>query len=122
MKTLKILLASLIFASLIITGCADECSDEQPRARIVNNGTERVNLQIQTSEGNTVNINNIEPNTTSDWSSYAAGVIKFTISIDDNGGVHDDVVLNVEMANCWEYDIVIASDNTVSSVPTDRNQ
>ena len=121
MKYLKILFVGLLLATLFITGCA-KCDGEQPRARVVNNGTERVNIQIQTSEGNTVNINNVEPNTTSDWKNYAAGEIKFTISVDDNGGVHSDQILNVTMQDCWEYDIIIDSNNNVSSEPSDRNE
>ena len=46
---------------------------EDPRARIINNGTQKASVQIKSSNGNTVNINNIDPSISSAYSSYAAG-------------------------------------------------
>lgn len=114
-KLSRILLAGIISSGLLFSSCAD-CSDEDPRARIQNNGTDKASVQIKTSGGNTENINNIETGTSSEFRSYAPGDVVFTIVVDTT-----EVEVSVEMEECFEYDIVIDSENRVSSVPTDRN-
>jgi hypothetical protein len=99
------------------TGCK-ECRNEYPRARIVNNGTDKVSVQIQTSGGNTVNINNILSGTASEYASYAPGAVSFTIAFQ----TANDTSLSVIMTECWEYDIQIDGNDNVSSLPTDRNE
>jgi hypothetical protein len=114
----RILLFS-IFAILCLTyvGCK-KCRNENPRARIVNNGTDKVSVQIQTSGGNTVNINNIMPGTASEFAHYAPGAVQFTIAFQ----VANDTSLSVTMQECWEYDIIVNENDDVTSVPTDRNE
>ena len=58
--------------AITMNGCK-KCKDEDPRARIINNGTQKASVQIKTSGGNTVNINNVDPSTSSAYSSYASG-------------------------------------------------
>lgn len=111
------MILSFSFLLLLGTSCK-KCKGEDPISRIVNNGTESVSVQIQTSGGNTVNINNILSGQTSEDKSFAPGSVQFTISIGNLG----DEVLNVVMEECWEYEIVIDQNNAVSSVPTDRNE
>lgn len=117
MKILKSLLAIVLVGLVSITmiGCK-KCRNEDPRARIINNGTQKASVQIKTSGGNTVNINNIDPGTASEYSSYAPGQVTFTITVSSN-----DYVLVVDMAECFEYDIAIDANNVVTSTPTDRN-
>ena len=55
-------LLPLMLLTLSFVGCK-KCKNEDPRARIVNNGTDKVSVQIMTTGGNTVNINNIMPGT-----------------------------------------------------------
>ena len=98
-------------------GCK-KCKNEDPRARIINNGTDKVSVQIQTSGGNTVNINNILSGTESAYATYAPGAVQFTITFK----VAADTSFSVTMAECWEYDIVVDANDHVSSVPTDRNE
>lgn len=111
-----------VFTSMIliagIYGCSDNCENEEPRARINNNGTGKASVQIKTSGGNTENINNIEPGQTSAWRSYAPGQTEFTIAIQ---GVSNDTLVNVNMLSCWQYDIIIDSANHVSSSPQERD-
>ena len=65
----------------------------------------------------TENINNIEVGAISDYRSYAPGFVVFTVSVGNNSPIVDTVV----MAECFEYDIVIGSNNLVVSTPRDRN-
>ncbi len=108
--------SALLFSA---SACSKKCKTEPPRAKIVNNGTGKASVQIMTTGGNTVNINNILVGTQSDWASYAAGDVQFTISIQD---VSPDAVLVVPMNTCWEYEIQIDSANNVSSLPTEREK
>jgi hypothetical protein len=113
---------SLFIIAVLITclgyiGCK-KCRNENPRARIVNNGTDKVSVQIQTSGGNTVNINNILPGTQSEYAFYAPGAVQFTITFQ----VANDTSFSVAMLECWEYDIIVDGNDNVSSVPTDRNE
>ncbi|HBS86160.1 MAG: hypothetical protein A2W91_07610 [Bacteroidetes bacterium GWF2_38_335] len=113
-KKITLLATSLVI--MAISSCK-ECKNEDPRARIINEGTDVASVQIKTTGGNTENINNIEPGTASEFRSYAPGMIKFTVSIDTS-----DYVIEVEMSECFEYDIKIDENNNLTSVPTDRNE
>lgn len=116
MKKLAIVLVGLTL-TFGFQSCK-KCKGEDPIAQIVNKGTESVSVQIQTSGGNTVNINNILPGEVSETKSFGAGNVDYTISI----GNSTDVTLAVAMEECWEYEILIDANNQVSSVPTDRNE
>jgi len=114
-KEINVLFKIALAIGIGFASC-DNCSSEDPRARIINNGTDKASVQIQTSGGNTENINNIASGTSSDHVSYAAGDIQFTITVDKTA-----YVLNTTMVECYEYDIYIDEDNSLRSVPTDRN-
>jgi hypothetical protein len=115
MKKILVLLLFAGVAALGITSCK-KCKNEDPRARITNNGTNKASVQIKTSNGNTVNINNVDPGTSSDYASYAAGTVTFTITV--NGNTYEKTV---DMQECYEYDIAIDQNNTITSTPHDRN-
>ncbi len=119
MYTKKIMLfTSLCFMAIsyfTITGCKKGCTNEDPRARIVNNANYKSDVQIKTTGGNTVNINNVLPKTTSAYNSFAAGQVTFTINVNQT-----NIVKVFALDNCFEYDIVIDSTNNVTSVPTAR--
>jgi hypothetical protein len=119
MKTHKPLLKfilGLCFA-LTLSNCK-KCKDEDPRARIINNASQKVSVQIQTTGGNTVNMNNVQPGSTSDYANYAAGDVMFTVSV----GNKINVVTNVKMEKCFEYDIAIDENGVVNSTSKDRNE
>jgi hypothetical protein len=117
MKKTNFLMTFILAALFVITlnGCK-KCKDEDPRARIINNGTQKASVQIKTSGGNTVNINNVDPATSSPYSSYAAGQTTFTIKISNV-----DYVKTVDMSKCFEYDIAIDANNNITSTSIDRN-
>ena len=118
MRTL--LLISLTIALATLISC-NKCRKEDPRARVVNSGTENVSVHIETTGGNTININNIDAGQMSDYESYAEGLVEFTITV-GNGGTSVNYVQSVEMETCYEYDIVLDANNNITSVPTDRNE
>lgn len=98
-----------------LSSCS-KCKNEDPSARIINNGTEKASVQIKTSGGSTTNINNVDPGTSSDYASYAAGSVTFTITVSSN-----DYVETVQMEDCFNYDIAIDANNTITTTAVDRN-
>lgn len=119
MKNIGIKLLAFVF-TLVIISCSKKCDNEQPRARVLNNGTSSVSVGIKTSNGNTVNINNVDPQTGTPNVSYAAGNIVFTITVTVNGK-KSDFVKEVAVGNCYDYEISIDSNNVISVKATDRN-
>lgn len=116
----NILFVVLAVFAIGFTGCKN-CKNEDPRARVLNNGSQSVSVQIQTSGGNTININNIDPNQASSFQSYAPGIVDFTITV-GNGGTSTNYESTVSMQECFEYDIILDANNNITSVPTDRNE
>lgn len=101
---------------VITMNSCKKCKNEDPRARIINNGTEKASVQIKTSGGNTVNINNIDPGTSSDYSSYAPGLVTFTITVSNS--TYEKAF---DLGECFDYDIAIDASNNITSLPIDRN-
>lgn len=117
MKLTKIFTTIFIVTLLAFTlNSCKKCKGEDPQARITNNGTKDASVQIKTSGGNTVNINNVATGTSSAYDNFAEGDVTFTIVIDKI-----EYVKTVTMSKCFQYDIVIDSNNNLTSVPVDRN-
>lgn len=109
----------LVLSFILMVGlnaCKKKCKDEQPQARIINNTTQKASVQIKTSDGNTVNINNVDPGTSSSYSNYAAGTITFTLTLKTVNYVE-----TVQMNNCYNYDIAIDANYVVKTTAVDRN-
>ena len=118
MKTLKFGLLIILSVFMIVTmNSCKKCKGEDPSARIINNGTNKASVQIKTSGGNTVNINNVDPGTISPYSSYAAGQVTFTISVSST-----NYVKTVDLSQCFDYDIAIDNSNNITSRAIDRNK
>ena len=117
MRNTKLLLP-VLFASLFAlaaTGCK-KCKDEDPRARITNNGSQRASVQIKTTGGSTVNINNVDPGASSDYANYAAGETTFTLKINNV-----DYSKIITVSKCHEYTVAIDRANVITVTDTDRN-
>jgi hypothetical protein len=116
MKTIKILvtLFAVSILTLNISSC-NKCDGEDPAARIVNNGTETASVQIKTSGGNTENLNNVDPGTSSEYVTYSPGEIVFTISI-----LQSELIDTVMMSECIDYDIVIDTNNSINTTSIER--
>ena len=103
------------FFAITFNSCKKSVN-EDPRARIINNGTQKASVQIKTSNGNTVNINNIDPGTSSAYSSYAAGQVTFTITVNNS-----NYVKILDIGNGNDYDIAIDANNNITSISIHRN-
>ena len=96
---------------LIITACNDGCEKGDPSVVLVNNATEKGDIQIKTSGGNTVNVNNIQPGSSSEKRTFAPGDIEFTVTIQ---GAQDPIEYLLKASYCTEYTVTINDDNTVT--------
>lgn len=101
--------------ALAATSCK-KCNDEDPRARITNNGTQRASVQVKTSGGSTVNVNNVDPGASSDYASYAAGNTTFTLKVNNV-----DYVKSFDASKCHEYTVAIDRNNVITVTDVDRN-
>ena len=106
----------LMILALVTLESCKKCKNESPSARIINNGTADASVQIKTSEGNTVNINNVAAGSTSAYSNYAAGIITFTITVNKFNYVKTE-----QLNNCYEYDIIIGANNAITTTARDKN-
>ena len=73
-------------------------------------------MQVKTSGGNTININNIEPGATSEYASYASGQVTFTITVNNA-----NYVKTTDIGKCYEYTIAIDRANAITVSGVDRN-
>ena len=94
------------------------CTDSNPEARLINNGTISYRLRIFSPDlTNIIQIINIDPGTTTNWISFPAGDILF--AIDNNSAGVTDIKTEVTMQNCEIFELVILQDNTMlPSTPT----
>ena len=106
-------LSSILQISFIVfsLGCSNECENQNPTVILANNGTGKADIQIKTSGGNTENINNIEPGSSSEKRSFAPGTIEFTISIQ---GVDAPIEYAISTSYCNDYTVTINVDNTIT--------
>ena len=83
MKYLSVLiLAGLLLASV---SCSTD-PEALPKFRVRNDRATDASLQVKTSGGNTININNVQPGTTSAYQEVAKGQIDITLTIQGESG------------------------------------
>ncbi|MDP3445380.1 MAG: hypothetical protein Q8T08_21185 [Ignavibacteria bacterium] len=109
MKKLLVTIISLAFI-IITIGCAE---DAEPQFRVSNERTTKANVQVQTSGGNTININDVEGGKATSYQTTAAGNVTATAVI-QNEQVSPSVNFYAAMGE--RYTIEIKSGN----VPTLR--
>lgn len=108
MRILAIVALAFLF---VFAGCDNGCDKENPSVILVNNGTEKADIQIKTSGGNTENINNIQPGASSEKRTFAPGEIEFTVTIQ---GAQEPVEYLLLADYCNAYTVTINEDNSVT--------
>ncbi|WP_299100351.1 hypothetical protein [uncultured Winogradskyella sp.] len=90
------------------------CNEEDPKTRVVNNGTVAFNLEVFLTDGTTVvSILNIPPNSTTSWATFSEAEVMFSLKGSDQN-VSDDKVL-IQMDNCMAYEIEVDINNEIIS-------
>lgn len=87
------------------------CANQEPIARLLNNGSLHFDLEIFDEEGQLLySVYNIHPGTSTDWVDLPVGQITFNVS---NSNSSKPVVL--DMGNCMAYEMEIGSNNQLMS-------
>lgn len=90
------------------------CSGEQPEARFVNNGSVSFTFSIISEDsGQVAQFIDVAPGTSTNWTSFSSGNVLF--SIDSNTSGVSDIKTQLAMQNCESFELVVQSDNTLSS-------
>lgn len=90
---------------------ASTCDNQVPKARIINNSTVEVNLEIYDVDGNLLASEyNIESGHLSDWSDFSAGEITFLVN---NGSSDKIIVCNME--TCMTFIIEVDANNQITT-------
>lgn len=87
------------------------CTEEDPQFRIRNERADKANVQIQTSGGNTVNINDVASGQTTAYSTVTSGVTAVTAVI-QNEKITPSMKFNCEMDE--RYTVVLQAGVTPS--------
>ena len=107
MKKVLVTIITTLFL-LTIVGCSDEVN---PKFRIRNERSTKANVQVQTTGGNTININDVEEAETTEYQSAAEGNIAATAVI-QNETVSPTI--NFFASKDIRYTIVIQTGTTPS--------
>ena len=87
-----------------------DCSGQDPQARITNNGTISITLQIASIDGTVLHtVDNLAAGSASGFLTFAPDEIIFNIS-KNTTGIQDDKVVFV-MDQCMSFDMVLGADN-----------
>jgi len=103
--------------SLLTVPTPLECSNQDPQARITNNGTVAVTLQIVTIDGTILHtVTNLAPGNASGFLTFAAADIIFNVSKNTTGISDEKVVYTMDQ--CMSFDMEVDTDNYLTnSVP-----
>ena len=104
--------------SLLVTpNDQEDCLNQDPQARITNNGSISITLQIVSIDGAVLHtVDNIAPGSASGFLTFAPDDIIFNIS-KNTTGIQDDKVVFV-MDQCMSFDMELGVDNyLVSGMP-----
>jgi len=84
------------------------CTSEDPQIRIRNERVDKANIQLQTTGGNTININDVSTGQTTGYQTVAEGNVVATAVI-QNESVSPTATFNAEMDS--RYTVVILAAN-----------
>ncbi|MDG5491534.1 hypothetical protein [Psychroserpens sp. SPM9] len=95
----------------------DPCSNQDPQARITNNGTVPVTLEIATIDGTILHtVVDLAPGSVSGYLTFASDDIIFNVS-KNTTGITDEKVTHT-MEQCMSFDMEVDTDNyLIDTVP-----
>lgn len=101
---------------MVFANSCQKCNNDDPTARVLNNGTSEANLQITSADGDIISITDLPNGSISSVKSYAPG----TTTI--NGTIEGlPLTGSVSMSECKSYDITINGDNKIVIFAHDIN-
>ena len=103
MKPFILILAAWL---VVVLGSCSKSDPSPPQFRVQNNRTTNASLQVKTSGGSTININNVAPGTTSNYQQVATGQVDITVQIQGESG---DFTATFMALNDKSFTIVVAN-------------
>ena len=89
------------------------CNNQDPKTKLINNGTVAFTFQIIDSDSNMIEFVDIAPGASTSWISFTEGDTVF--NLDSNViGVSDDKIA-ISISNCSEIEIVVNAQNKIDS-------
>jgi len=110
-----ILLFALSLVTLLATSCK-KCNNDDPTARIINNGSGSADVQIKAADGNLVQISDLTSGSISSTKEYVPGTATVKYAI---GG--EDKTESISLETCTDYDITINSENKLVIFSQEKN-
>ncbi|AUC76322.1 hypothetical protein [Olleya sp. Bg11-27] len=89
------------------------CSNQDPKSKLINNGTVAFTFQIIDSNNNLIELLEVAPGATSSWISFSEGDTVFNLDSNTTGVSDDKVFIN--MTNCSEVEIIVNSGNQIDT-------
>ena len=115
MKMKVITLCFGIILTAIFVACGD---DPAPRFRVTNNYASSVNISYKVADGNTVNMNGVEPGTTSEWKTVPETTVTVAGFPANSAKTQDPISFATK--NGSQYTVVIAVDGRASILTGDQ--
>ena len=94
-----------IFLMMSVVACSTD-PENPPTFRVRNDRATDASLQVKTSAGNTININNVQPSTTSDYQGVATGQVDITVT---TKGLSDPYTASFLAQINQSYTVVVAN-------------
>ena len=92
----------------------NNCANDLPKTRLINNGTVAFQLQVISEDGvPEITIPNIGPGVTTSWNNFNTGDMLFSVT--NSEPMVSDEKVNIQMDSCMGYEIVINSNNQITS-------
>nr|WP_321235082.1 hypothetical protein [uncultured Psychroserpens sp.] len=105
---------AIVLEDSTLPNTQDPCTGQDPQARITNNGTILVTLQIATIDGTVLHtVQDLAPGNSSSYLMFAEGDIIFNISKNTTGLSDEKVVYT--MGECMSFDIEVDTDNNLTT-------
>ncbi len=100
-----------IFASMALCAVlllAQGCSEEAPSLRIRNDYSKKANVQLKPAAGNTININDVAPNTSTAYQDVSETTFTATASVQ---GENTAPTVTFGTKNDYRYTVVLTNTN-----------
>ena len=92
----------------------NNCANDLPKTRLINNGSIAFQLQVISEDGvPEITIPNIGPGVTTSWNNFNTGDMLFSVT--NSEPMVSDEKVNIQMDTCMGYEIVINSNNQITS-------
>ena len=96
------------------------CTDANPEARFVNNGTIAFDFKIYDSNMVLLgDFQNVTPGSTTNWTSFNEGQLLFTVDqvIEPSATIVSDQKLQINLNNCSTLDVTVGPNNVLLDNP-----